>query len=97
MVLLIMLMILLVMLVMNLTGIVVTDFFCFLGLVLCSSSILIPSTAQTDLASWSRASCAVVMRTLQVELQLFGEVHFVERTAWSPFFLTLGLQISRDV
>ena len=32
-------------------------------------------------------------RTLQVELQLFGEVHFVERTAWSPFFLMLGSQI----
>ena len=26
-------------------------------------------------------------RGFQVELRLFGEVHFVPRTAWSPFFL----------
>ncbi|CAE7864183.1 unnamed protein product [Symbiodinium sp. KB8] len=28
-----------------------------------------------------------IVEPYQVELQLFGEVHFVERTAWSPFFL----------
>ena len=28
-----------------------------------------------------------IVEPYEVELQLFGEVHFVPRTAWSPFFL----------
>lgn len=28
-----------------------------------------------------------IVTPVEVELQLFGEIHWVPRTAWSPFFL----------
>ena len=31
-----------------------------------------------------------IVTPVEVELQLFGEMHWVPRTAWSPFFLRLG-------